>query len=86
MRPGSIYVYVVHYSDFIMGTMASHITSLTIVYSTVYSDADQRKQQSSVSLANNAEMFPFDDVITYVTDTKAYRWDIPAEIWFTGSC
>ena len=26
-----------------MGTMASHITSLTIVYSTVYSDADQRK-------------------------------------------
>ena len=31
--------------------MASLITSLTIVYSTVYSDADQRKQQSSASLA-----------------------------------
>ena len=28
-----------------MGSMASQITSLTIVYSTVYSDADQRKQQ-----------------------------------------
>ena len=27
------------------------ITSLTIVYSTVYSDADQRKYQSSASLA-----------------------------------
>ena len=27
--------------------MASQITSLTIVYSTVYSGADQRKQQSS---------------------------------------
>ena len=27
--------------------MASQITSLTIAYSTVYSDADQRKQQSS---------------------------------------
>ena len=34
-----------------MGTMASQITSLTIVYSTVYSSADQRKHQSSASLA-----------------------------------
>ena len=40
-----------HYDDVIMGTMASLITSLTIVYSTVYSDADQRKHQSSASLA-----------------------------------
>ena len=31
--------------------MASQITSLTIVYSTVYSDADQRKHQSSAQLA-----------------------------------
>ena len=34
-----------------MGTIASKITSLTIVYSTVHSDADQRKHQSSASLA-----------------------------------
>ena len=34
-----------------MTTKASQITSLTIVYSTVYSDADQRKNQSSASLA-----------------------------------
>ena len=34
-----------------MGTVASQITSLTIVYSAVYSDADQRKHQSSASLA-----------------------------------
>ena len=34
-----------------MGVIASQITSLTIVYSTVYSDADQRKHQSSASLA-----------------------------------
>ena len=34
-----------------MGTVASQITSLTIVYSTIYSDADQRKHQSSASLA-----------------------------------
>ena len=40
-----------HYSDVIMGTIASQITSLTIIYSAVYSDADQRKHQSSASLA-----------------------------------
>ena len=34
-----------------MGAVASQITSLTIVYSTVYSDADQSEHQSSASLA-----------------------------------
>ena len=34
-----------------MGAIASQITSLTIVYSIVDSDADQRKHQSSSSLA-----------------------------------
>ena len=34
-----------------MGPIMSQITSLTIVYSIVYSDADQRKHQSSASLA-----------------------------------
>ena len=34
-----------------MGAMASKIASLTIVYSTVYSSADQRIHQSSASLA-----------------------------------
>ena len=75
---------IVHYCDVIMGEMASQITSLTIVYSTVYSDTDQRKHQSSSSLAFvrgihrgpvnsphkwpvTRKMFPFDDVIMYVT-------------------
>ena len=40
-----------HYCDVIMSAMASQITSLTIVYSTVYSCSDQRKHQSSASLA-----------------------------------
>ena len=40
-----------HYTDVIMTTIASQITSLTVVYSTVYSDADQSKHQSSASLA-----------------------------------
>ena len=39
-----------HYRDAIMGAIASQITSLTIVYSTIYSDAD-KKNQSSASLA-----------------------------------
>ena len=40
-----------HCRDVIMGTMASKITSLQIFYSTVYSGADERKHQSSTSLA-----------------------------------
>ena len=40
-----------HYDDVTMSGMASQITSLTIVYSTVYPGADQRKHQSPASLA-----------------------------------
>ena len=40
-----------HYNDVIVGAMASQIISLTIVYSTVYSGADQRKHQSSAPMA-----------------------------------
>ena len=59
-----------------MGAVESQITSLTIVYSTVYSDTGQRKHQSSASLAFvqgpvnsrhkwpvTRKMFPLDDVI-----------------------
>ena len=74
-----------HYGDVIMGAIASQITSLAIVYSTVYSDADQRKHQSSASLAfvwgihrlpvNSSHKWPvtrkmFDDVI--ITRRKMY--------------
>ena len=40
-----------HYDDVIMSKIASQITSLAIVYSTLYSGADQSKHQSSASLA-----------------------------------
>ena len=40
-----------HYNDVIMSVMVSQITSLMIVYSTFYSGEDQRKHQSSTSLA-----------------------------------
>ena len=58
------------------GVMAFQITSIAIVYSTVYSGADQRKHQISASLASvrrihrtdefhavTWKMFPFEDVI-----------------------
>ena len=41
---------IIHNSDVIMDTIASQITSLTIVYSTVYSTTDQIKHQSPASL------------------------------------
>ena len=46
--PRTVYI---HYNDVIMTTIASQITSLVVVYSIVYSGADQRKHQSSTSLA-----------------------------------
>ena len=49
--PYSPHVLWIHYIDVIMTTIASQITSLTVVYSIFYSDADQRKHQSSASLA-----------------------------------
>ena len=65
-----------HHNDVIIGTMASQITSLLIVYSTAYSAADERKYQSSALLAYEQrihwsphkrpvarKMYPFDDVI-----------------------
>ena len=68
-----------HYNDIIIGAIASQITSLTIVYWTVYSDADQREHQAPrhwplwgihrwpVNSSNKwpvtQKRFPFDDVI-----------------------
>ena len=54
MSLGSFFVHELieyHYSDIIMSMIASQITSLTIFYSTVHSGGDQRKHQSSASLA-----------------------------------
>ena len=42
-------IIIPHYCDVIMGTIVSQITSPTIVYSAVYSGADQGKHQSSES-------------------------------------
>ena len=42
--------FIVHYIDVIMGAMASQITAVPIVCTTVCSGADQRKHQCSASL------------------------------------
>ena len=59
---------VIHYSDVIMGAMATQITSLATLYSTVYLGAGQTKHQSSASLAFvvTRKMLPFDDVIMFL--------------------
>ena len=72
-----------------MGSIASKISSLAIVYSSVYSGADQRKHQSSASLAFvrgpvnsphigpvTQNMFPFDDVIMNIV-----QQDGPIRLW-----
>ena len=51
LRLLSFQTVVAHYDDVTMGTMASQITSLKVVYWTVYSGANQRKHQSFASLA-----------------------------------
>ena len=56
-----------HYSDITMDTMASQITSLTIVYLTVNWGADRRQHQSSLLAFGpvTRKIFPFDDVIMW---------------------
>ena len=62
------------YNDIITGAMASQITSLTIVYSTVYSDADQRKYQSSASLA-------FVRVIHRGPVNSPHKWSVTRKVF-----
>ena len=47
---GNSHKLMCHYNDVIMSVVGSQITSLTIVYSTVYSGSGERKHQSSTSL------------------------------------
>ena len=71
-----------------MGTMAFQITSHMIVYSTVYSGADQRKHQSSASLTFvggihkgpvTRKKFPFDDCIVFYSiyaNNMQWNWNL----------
>ena len=77
-----------------MGTMASQITSLTIVYSAVYSGTDQRKHQSSASLAfvrgihrgpvNSPHKWPATRIFFPFDDVIMLRYDITITQWANG--
>ena len=73
-----------HYSDVIMSVMASQITSFTIVCSTVYSGADQRKHQSSASLAfvRGIHRWPMDSPYKGPVTRKMFPFD---EVIVVGS-
>ena len=75
-------VFQYHYNDVIMGAMASQITSLASVYSTVYSGAAQRKYQSSESLA-------FVWGIHRGPVNSPHKWPVTRKFffhWMTSSC
>ena len=66
-----------HYSDVIMGGTASQITSLAIVYSTVYTGAGQRKHQSSTSLAfeRGIHRWPVNSLHKWPVTRKIFPFD-----------
>ena len=66
-----------HYNDVVKRAIASQITSLTIVYSTVYSGADQRKNESSASLAfvRSIHRGPMDSPHKWPVTRKMFPFD-----------
>ena len=69
--------YSYHYNDVIMVEMAFQITSLQTVYLTVYSSADQRKHQSSASLAFvlGIHRWPVDSPYKWPVTRKMFLFD-----------
>ena len=81
-RPGSLY------NDVIMSTMASQISSLMIVYLTVYSGTDQRKHQSYAFLctAMSLQLMSITTAIaqptaTYIHVSLQTSWRSLLAIW-----
>ena len=74
-----------------MGAMVARITSLTIVYSTVYTGADQRKHQSSASLAfmreihrwpmNSPHKWPVTGKMFPFNDVIMNCWELSTPPW-----
>ena len=65
------------YNDVIMSAIASQITSLTIIYSAVYSGAYQRKHQSSATLAFvwGIHRWPVNSPHTWPVTRKMFPFD-----------
>ena len=68
---------VKHYSDVIICATASQITSLTSVYSTIYSGSDQRKHQTSASLAfvRGIHRWPVNSPHKWLVTRKVFPFD-----------
>ena len=77
-----------HYSDVIMGAIASQITSLTIFFSTVYSGADQLKYQSSASLAfvRGIHRWPVNSPHKWPVTPKMFPFDNVIIIYIKLAC
>ena len=67
----------IHYCEVIMGVMASQITSIMIVYSTIHLSADQRKHQTSASLAfeRGIHWWPVNSPHKWPVTRKMFRFD-----------
>ena len=72
-----------HYNDVIMVAIASQITSLSIVFPTVYSDADQRKHQSSASLAfvQGIHRWPVNQGIRRWPVNSPHKWPVTRKMF-----
>ena len=72
-------IFTHHYSDFTMSAMASQITSVSIVCLTVCPGADQRKHQSSASMAfvKGIHQWPNDSLTKgqYVRANHINQWN-----------
>ena len=81
-------VAIIYYSDVIMGAMVSQITSLVIVYLTVPSDADQRKHESSASLAlvRGIHRWPMNSPHKGLVTRKTFPFDDVIMTWMKVWC
>ena len=100
VSPNVVLLHIVstlHYIDIIMTTMASQITSLTVVYSTVYPGADQRKKSrlrvTGLCAGNSPGTGEFPAQMASNAENVSIWWrhhDISFEnvisYWFFASC
>ena len=79
---------ILHYDNVIMGATASLITSLTIVYSTVYSDADQRKHHklrvTGICVGNSPGIGEFPAQMASNAENVSIWWRHHGECWYQG--
>ena len=73
-----------HYNAVTMDSIPSQITSLTIVYSAVYSGTDQRKHQSSASLAfvRGIHRGPVNSPHKWPVTRKMFPFDYGLMFWY----